>query len=91
MLEPPDEFPDNPAHKDAMLANTLHSVARSGVGKSIRIHRNDGWHSNHWGLIVMVIPSGGKPCWLIEYPDGATDVFPVSLRDTSSTNSYTLR
>lgn len=78
MLEHSEAFPDKPAHRDAMFANTLHSVARSGVGKYIKIHRNDGWHNGHWGLIVMVIPSGGKPCWLIEYPDGATDVFPVS-------------
>jgi len=93
VLEQSDEFPNRSALRDAMLPNTIHRFAHSGVGKHIKIHRADGWHNDQWGLIVMVIPSGGKPCWLIEYPDGATDVFPVSLKvsETPDANSYSLR
>lgn len=49
-------------------------IAESNVGRLIRIARKDGWQSDQWATITMVVISMKKLCWLVEYSNGATDV-----------------
>lgn len=51
-----------------------HSIADHYVGHKIMINRSDGWNAGRWATIKMVVPSRNKLCWLVEYPNGDTDV-----------------
>lgn len=44
----------------------------------------DGWvrgmhpymyKSGQWGRIIAIVPARGRDCWLIEWPNGDTDVW----------------
>lgn len=52
-------------------------IAEHYVGQQIKVQRTDGWNSEQWALIRMVLPSISGLCWLIEYRSGDTDVVRV--------------
>jgi hypothetical protein len=61
-------------HDDGALG-----FAKRQIGRTITVHRRrDGWRCGQPGRVMMVAPSQGRPCWLVEYPDGAHDVVPVA-------------
>jgi hypothetical protein len=49
-------------------------LAERNVGRFVRVARKDGWQSDQWAIITMVVISKKKLCWLVEYSNGATDV-----------------
>ncbi|QSE90536.1 hypothetical protein JWS13_18865 [Rhodococcus pseudokoreensis] len=52
-------------------------IAERYVGNHVRVLRTDGWNTEQWALIRMVVPSISGIAWLIEYHNGDTDVVPV--------------
>jgi hypothetical protein len=67
--------------------NAAYIRAQSYVGRQLRILDDDAWNYGRWGQIVMVVPSRGHACWLVDYPDGCTDVVPA----TPSPELYAIR
>jgi hypothetical protein len=49
------------------------STSRSELAER-NVARKDGWQSDQWAIITMVVISKKKLCWLVEYSNGATDV-----------------
>lgn len=47
------------------------------MGQRIHVTRSDGWNTDKWATIVMVIASRCELCWLVEYHNGDTDVVPI--------------
>lgn len=36
-----------------------------------------GFRSGHWAVIRAVVPGPDRDCYLVEFPDGVTDFWPV--------------
>lgn len=51
---------------------------RSRIGQLIRATSRNNWSCGRWATIVGVVPSLGRPCWLVEFSDGVPDVWAVS-------------
>ena len=45
------------------------------VGRKIRSCHPNAYQSGKWGTVVAVVPARGTDMWLIEWPDGKTDVW----------------
>ncbi|SEB36689.1 hypothetical protein SAMN04490220_0430 [Rhodococcus jostii] len=54
---------------------------RSRIGQLIRTTYRSHWAYARWATIVAVVPSLGRPCWMVEFSDGVTDVWPFREAD----------
>lgn len=36
-----------------------------------------GFRSGQWARALTTVESFGRPCWLVEFPDGAQDWWPI--------------
>ena len=43
----------------------------------IRATHHYGFRSGEWARLVCMVPGPTKDCWLVEFPDGVTDFWPV--------------
>jgi hypothetical protein len=43
----------------------------------IRATHPYGFRSGEWARVVNVVPARGRDCYLVEFPDGVTDLWPV--------------
>lgn len=51
------------------------------IGHQIRTRSGNRWRRGEWARIVAVVPSRGRSCWMVEFGDGATDVWPIHHPD----------
>lgn len=47
------------------------------VGKLIRATHPYGYRTGEWAEVRMVVPCRSRYCYLVEFPDKATDLWPV--------------
>jgi hypothetical protein len=40
-----------------------------------------GFRSGQWARVLTTVESYGRPCWLVEFPDGFLDWWPTQDRD----------
>lgn len=50
---------------------------RRRIGQLIRVASRTHWSYGRWATIVAVVPSLERPCWMVEFSDGAPDVWPI--------------
>jgi hypothetical protein len=43
----------------------------------IRATHPYGFRSGEWAVLVAVVPTEARDCYLVEFPDGVTDFWPV--------------
>lgn len=44
----------------------------------IRATHHYGFRSGEWANLVCIVPGEEKDCYLVEFPDGVTDFWPVN-------------
>jgi hypothetical protein len=40
-----------------------------------------GFRSGEWAHVLTTVTSRGRPCWLVQFPDGATDFWVIADAD----------
>jgi hypothetical protein len=72
-----DEHDIIPALVEAAKANIVHDETppEARVGLLVRATHPYSYRSGQWAVIVTVVPARGRDCWLVEFDDGATDVW----------------
>lgn len=40
-----------------------------------------GFRSGEWARVLTTVESYGRPCWLVEFPDGQQDWWPITDPD----------
>lgn len=52
------------------------TAAEQRVGQQIRSNHPYAYRSGVWATVEMVVPARGRDCWLVRFPDDATDLWP---------------
>jgi hypothetical protein len=47
------------------------------VPKFIRHTHHYGFRAGQWARLVMIVPARNRDCYLVEFPDGVTDLWAV--------------
>lgn len=49
--------------------------------REVRATHPAGFRSGEWARVLTTVESRGRPCWLVEFPDGAQDWWPIEDAD----------
>ncbi len=60
-----------------MTTNNVSDQPQGQIGQQIRGTHPYVFRSGDWATIRAVVPGDGRECYLVEFPDGVTDFWPV--------------